>query len=507
MAWKQQDVTDPGQRPGVYTNFIEAAQAFISGGITGVVAATVTAAWGKEGEVVEITTTDDIRKYFTLNENYFEGIDSTDAAEAIISNRYSAPFVLKSLLEGGASRVLAYRVVGGTPTKASITLKDNHETPASRVNSFIVTSKYSGKGGDSFSIQVGLKPESTDTRITLYDPAGLVVGTWDGANVGALVTAINNDEDNDYITAAKATSAIADTTVLLAISKTNLAGGNGDEKASADALRGIKAGSYTAALPILSQENFEFMYLDTNDSGIKTSYIQWINSLQEEGKYRLMITGSSLAQAESAVITEATGRNNPAITHIYPGVKQKNYANLSTTYPGYLAAAKITGLASGLPLVSSPTFKTIPGIEDLEVRPSNEAIKGLLAGNVMPLVWNGRRLRLERAITTFNKSNSFFKKLKVVRILYSIANAINASMDEDFIGEINVDDAGIDSVFSTIGQFLTRQVSDGLIEDEFTIELDPDNPPFRDRFFTKIGIVPIDSAEYMYFTVAVGRAN
>ena len=121
MGWTDQDVVNPGQRPGSYTNFIEAATAFISGGVTGVVAAVVTAAWGKEGEAVEIRNTEDIRKYFTNIESNFIGVAQ---ASQTVSNRYSAPYILRNLLAGGAQRIIAYRVVGPNPVKSLLSFTE-----------------------------------------------------------------------------------------------------------------------------------------------------------------------------------------------------------------------------------------------------------------------------------------------------------------------------------------------------------------------------------------------
>ena len=485
MPWRPQDVTDPRQRPGTYVNFLEQAQALISGGVTGVVAAIVTSAWGKAGEVVEIRNSDDIRKNFTLREDDFEGV-----VNPTINDRFSAPYVLNQLLQGGVSRVLAYRVVGPVPVSATVNLQDNAVASADLLS---VTSKYSGVGGNFFTISVGDTPNATTKRLTLSDPEGIVVGVWDESNARRMRELVNGDESNDYIVLevlGTPTDQLGD------VDSVSMAGGNGDEG-------NIVVGNYVAAQSILSQENFEMLYVDAADSSVLNSFIAWIHDLEDEGKMRMIVIGSQLGVDTNAAITDAD-QDDPSVVYIYPGAKQRDQSEALITYPGNLFASNICGIMSGLPLGSSPTFKSVSGVEDLEVRPSNLDIRDLLAGNITPIVWNGRRFRIERGITTYQDDDSYYKKIKTTRILYNIANAINLAFDEDVIGEVNNDEDGRNGAINVVSEFLDIQVDDRLIEPGYIAEIDPSNSSRLDRFFLRIGLLPIDSIEYVYFTIAVG---
>ena len=248
-----------------------------------------------------------------------------------------------------------------------------------------------------------------------------------------LVSKINGDSSNDYVDVVAITGQGSENLGNLAA--TNLANGDGMENSAV-------IGNYTPAQNVLSQEEFEILVLDTSDSAIVSGFRSWLGDLEDQGKYRMMFTGSTTGLTASAAVLAATGMNNAQVGYVYPGVKQDDLAEIEQTYPGYLAAAKVAGIIAGLDLESSPTYKTVTDINDLESRPSNSDIQDLLAGNVIPLVWNGRRFRIERGITTLNDNDSYFKKIKIVRTLNNIANALNFAMDEDIIGEINNDEDG-----------------------------------------------------------------
>ena len=53
-------------------------------------------------------------------------------------------------------------------------------------------------------------------------------------------------------------------------------------------------------------------------------------------------------------------------------------------------------------------------------------------------------------------------------------------------------------------QFLGTLSSRGLIESEYTVELDSSRAPTLDGFFLLVGVIPIDSVEFVYFTIRVG---
>ena len=502
VTWTQADVTAPGRRPGTYINFQSRATGLITGGLTGVVAATVKAAWGDPDKIYTIRSQDDVRKYFSNSEEIFN-----TTLPDVIGNVYNAPYILNNMLAGGVRTILARRLVGpaatGNTGKSGLTLVDNASTGV-----IIIYAKYPGRHGDTFTAQVSGVPGATTQQIVLRDNDGDVVGTWvSTVNVGTgsgivddLIEVVNGDVNNDYVTVAK----LADGSGTLAtVTATNLAGGDGDEE-------NIVLGDYQEAQTAFELENFEWVYFDTDDSTIKASCRTWVLRQRNQGNKILYMTGSSLAETDAQAKVSAQIIEDHSVHYIYPGSKQDNLAGDEVTYPGYLFAARIIGSIAGLRLTESPTFLTVSGVNDLEKRLSGVSVEDVLASGVMPIVWDGARYKIERGINTLIPVNfaSYesepFQKVKIVRILDNTHNVIKKSSDDTLVGKILNNENGRRNVISLFDAFMSSQVLAGLWEEGYVVRLDPDNAPSGDRFFVSIGGQPIDSAEFIYFTVNVG---
>ena len=501
VTWKQSDVTAPGRRPGTFVNFGARAQALITGGLTGIVATTVKAGWGPTDKVVSITTLEEMTKYFSASEELF---DSSLADN--ISNRYNAPFIIENLLFGGVSRVIARRLVGPGSAVSDLVLADT--TAVTPVNVITAEAKYPGRWGDTFKVQVVNTPGAMTQQINLRDDNNNVIATWvstvnrgvGSSIVDDLISIVNSDSDNDYITLVKSADGNG---TLATISFTALSGGDGDED-------NIVISDYDEAQSDFSLEKFEMIYLDSDDATIRADMVSWVQIQRNQGKSIQLVTGSSLGESVATAATNAgVTIDQPFVSYIWPGFKRNDRSGVERTYPGYLAAARVAGILSGLPLVSSPTFQSITLINDLETRAGNSDVMTLLAGGVMPLVWDGTRYKIERGINTLvppytSLQNEFYSKIKVMRILDNINNVINTAISDAYIGKINNNPEDRKSAFDAMRQFLGTQVTADLILDNYTVELDPNNAPTVDGFFTLIGIQPVDSVEFMYFTILVG---
>ena len=496
VTWTSADVTDPGRRPGTFINFGSRAQALIRGGLTGRVAATVKAGWGPIDRVVQITTTEEMMRYYSPSEELFR---STLAD--VIANRYNSLYVIENLLAGGVSRVLVKRLVGPNPILSTLAMQDD-----ASLNVLTVQAKYPGRWGDTFKIQVVNTPLALTQQIVLRNNDNNTIATWvstvdRGATSGIvdnLISIVNADNNNDYIELVK----IADGSGTLATTSfTSLDGGDGDED-------NIVLSDYDEAQAAFSLENFEIVYLDTDDDTIRQDMINWVEEQRNDGKAIQLVTGSSLGESVDTAVTNAVAIHRPFVTYVYPGVKRNDRSGTERTYPGYLAASRITGAMAGLPLISSLTFLSINSVNDLETRLSNSEVMTLLAGGVLTLVWDGARYKIERGINTLTPpytslQNESYSKIKVMRILDNINNIINTSISDTYVGKINNSPEGRSAVLKAVRQFLGTQNNNGLILPNYTVGYDPDNPPTLDGFFVLVGIQPIDSLEFIYFTILV----
>ena len=504
VTWTQGDIVDPRRRPGTYVNFTKKSQGVVRGGLIGIVAATVKAAWGPPQEVVEINSFADIQRVFSLEEGLFSA-GLTD----ILANKFNAPFILDSILRGGANKILAQRLVGPATTgdvgKSIRTLED---TTGTAIDVITLRAKYPGVLGNQLTATVSNVAGASTQQIILRNDTGTILGRWTstvdaGSSSGIvdnLIAIINADRSNTWVDAVK----IADGNGTLAIAAAvNFSGGDGDEE-------NIVIGDYTDAQSMFEREIFEYIYFDTDNTSIRNAGFAWVQSQRDNGKRVVMINGSSLAEDVDTAITNARSIADPSYIYVYPGAKRNNFDDDEVTYPGFMLAAQIVGEIAGLPLASSPTFQPVQSINDVEVRLNGDDIGKLLEGGVMPIIWDGARYKIERGINTLTEGffsdheNEFYTKIKIIRILDYIANSIRMSIDDNFIGKIPNNDEGHRIIINSISAFLDNQVDGELIESNYTVEIDPDNMPTLDRFFLVIGIQPVDSLEFMYFTISVG---
>lgn len=105
-------------RPGLFINFVPAAIAAISPGVSGVVASIVKAPWGPDNAVVEITSEADLLNYFTQAD----------------TSPYNAYYEGHHAFLGGARSVKMYRIEGSGAAKATHQFLDTSSTPIFTVN-------------------------------------------------------------------------------------------------------------------------------------------------------------------------------------------------------------------------------------------------------------------------------------------------------------------------------------------------------------------------------------
>jgi hypothetical protein len=310
------------------------------------------------------------------------------------------------------------------------------------------------------------------------------------------VNMINNDDAHYWITAAF----IEDGNETFVNASAALAGGVDHEN-------GVVAADYVEATDAFENEDFSTVYFDQAPGAILTTCGAWVNTVRAAGKKIIMVTGSDSGDAVSAAKTDAEAFNNEGIVYIHPGYTDDNEGAVLTTYHGYLAAARVAGIIAGQTFRETPTFQQISGITDLVVRLGSTNVKSLLTSGIVPLVYDGRNFKIERGVTTLSNPSTTQsadnQKIKIVRILDNINNAVVNAISDTIIGQVSNDDQGRSMVISLITNFLYTMSVDGAIEETYTVEEDPANPPVDDRFYIRIGLTPIDAIEFVYLTVEI----
>ena len=493
--WKLGDVQKPTQRPGLYTRFITEAVNVIARGSTGIVACASKNNWGELGVV--------------------KRVNSFTEFTAEYGNTGEANKVVEFIFSGGASEVVFYRPTGAGAAKA------DNDILLSTVLQLGLEAKYEGTRLNAFSSEV-ISSTGEPIVVNLYDDKDNLIASWtsdiDHATEGLfldIVAKINDDESNVYVVASTDVTGANDT-----VANNTLAANSGDLANFANGVDPtLVASSYTDAVENLEQEYFASIYFnlnptDTTEGPFLTSAIELVDNWRDIGKNVRFVTGSG--EDSTGVFDDLATANAKAVLYnsmgvefVHPGARLLEN-RVTTSYAGYELAAHVAGLMSSLPLDVSPTFVPLRlPIVDLNTRYGNANIKTMIGSGVLALVYDGSKFKIERAINTLtvlgaNQNNSF-KKIKVVRILDAILNALNISMNDQVIGKYINDQEGRENVIVLVSRFLDIQANDDLISEDFVVISDPDNPSSEDRFFLLIGLKVEDSIEYIYNTIELAN--
>ena len=494
-TWKIGDITRKDQRPGFYTRFVAQAELAVAGGQTGIVACATISDFGPLASVRRLNT---IGEFERLYQDTFSPVPS------------NANHIVRNIFLGGARNVLFYRIGGTAAAKALRDLEDTEATPRDILT---LTAKYEGNRGNGFRISVIIV--AMKVTITLIDSDNTVLTSWTREEnngtvdlVEDFVDDINNDEDNIWVDASTnvggtGSSAITNDTTsntFAVQSVASFSGGVNPTVADAD---------WEDARSAFENEDFSTAYFDvspTDNTTVWESTRDWVTEIRDTIRDIIWVTGSDSADTLDQALTAASNVNEPGIVYIHPGWSTRSN-NAVNERDAYKQASRIAGLIAGLPLSQSLSYRALGFIEDLSVRYGNADIKRMIAGGIMPIVYDGRNFKIERGVNTLtvlgdNQDNSF-KKIKTIRILDGINNALNASTADNIIGKIDNDRDGRSVVLGAYSGFLDGQANLGLIEDDFNVETDPDNEPTLDRYFVRYGIRPIDSIEYVYNTIEI----
>jgi Phage tail sheath C-terminal domain/Phage tail sheath protein subtilisin-like domain len=486
-------------RPGIFINFITTAIAAINPAAKGTVALAVRASWGPDNVVNPCFSQSDLINFYGTNE----------------TAPYNAFYAGKNALWGGATRLNIYRMESaGTPgTKATKIFLDG-----AAATEFTLTGKYNGVRGNNFTVTVQVDAvDATKTDVILFE-SGVQLAIWTNKLVNRaiaghtadIVATINNDPLNFWVIAAvTGTDLVGAPSTPASITATAMAGG-GDGAA-------LVTADYSAAMTALEAFQFDTFTVDVTEtdlSGITATIDAWILNQRNYGKRVFWVMGSSLGETAATAQANAILRNKEYVSYVWPGVKQLNYAGAQVTYRGAAFAAQLAGMKASLGYGTGFTNRLLVNVIDLETRPLNAvATINITAGVLTLIVDSDQKPKMDKGITTLtNVSTAYpgkvlpasFKKVSIVNTIDALANSITISANENYVGMVPNDDLGQKSLMSVTRDFLQWLAGQRGIKGGYTVDLDPGNPSVGDRVFLILGVTPIDTMDFIYFTVVIG---
>ena len=443
--------TDKPVLPGLYLNFRSAGLSTIQAGERGTVAMPVKAIWGATDKIYTITSEKELTDAFTDNVS--------------VGTAYK---LVRLALLGGAKKVLAKRITDGTEAKASVTLKDTTTTP---VNVLKLEGKYTGTWGNNFKVTVQTNLyDNTKKDIKLLVGSTLVYTfTVSGTSIADVVTTINNDTNNKWITATK----LADGNGVLAnITGATFSGG-------ADGIAGITNTNYTNALTDFEKEQFNLFVLDgMTDSGLQASIKAWIERLREEGVGVMAVVGGPATDDKSVnavnkAITRSSSFNYEGIINVGVGA----YLD-GVEYASSEIACWVAGLIAGQTLSQSTTYAVAP-FSDVNRRWTRGEMEQAINGGVFLLYNDGEKVKVLKGINTLTSlaqgQNNSWKKIRAIRVMDAINNDLVKTAEDNYIGKVNNTTAGRTALIQACKEYMKTLAVGGVIEtDGWDVKLDPD---------------------------------
>ncbi|HUT56896.1 MAG TPA: hypothetical protein VNA25_03360 [Phycisphaerae bacterium] len=267
---------------------------------------------------------------------------------------------------------------------------------------------------------------------------------------------------SDYVTAEINT---ARDTILKVVGYTYLAGG----------IEGVTTTThYEDALAQVNNEDVQLEWVDSTSAAV------WAVVDENCITYRRVgFTGVAYGTALATVENNATVLNSDRIAHCYPGFTAYNDAGVATNYGSNMLAAKVCGVAAGLPEMEPLTRKLVGKIIELEYALTEAEQEDCIDNGVLAVVKKpgGTTYRVVQGLSTLQFAGQWTEtaqtpEISLRRTLDYILRDQILTMDQ-YIGT-HTGKLGASELFETLTSFLKTQVSLGrLVEDYGDDERDP----------------------------------
>lgn len=438
-------------RPGAYIKFQGVPSNENITGSRGIVTFAAPIGWGPEGELIKITVND---------------LYNSNLEKLIGANIYSeAAKLIKAALENAHTLLLYRGDKGGAKAKAELTVGTNIKLTAE--------AKYAGKAGNTISISV--------SQVT----GGYAVNTYLGSTLKEtqIVTSIEDLENNDFVTFT-GEGDIAQEAV-----NTLLTGGTDGTFANEN---------YVEYLAILKNTQFDtlaaYKFGDAqifNGEDIKA----FVQEMRETRGIKCQAVINNYVAANYEGIISTNGQ----------GVKYADGTELNAEE----FVVWVAGATAGADVTESNTYKIVANAREITGNVTEDDIEELLTqGYLVISVRRDGAIVIEKDINTLvtlrDDVTKAFKENKVIRLLDAVANHIALDFEQNYIGKVSADNAGLALFKASIISYLTELQNSGAIinfnsSEDVKLELGEQ----ADSFYSEIYIQPTYSVDKLYMVVNV----
>lgn len=439
-------------RPGAYIKFQGVPSTDNIVGSRGVVTMAAPIGWGPENKLIKITVND----LYNSNLEKLIGVNIYNAKAKLV----------KAALENAHTLLLYRGDIGGNKAEGTLTVGTDI--------SLKVTAKYAGSLGNTISVSV-----------KQAFSGGYMVNTYLGSTQkdSQIVSNINELVSNDYVDFE------GEGVPTEEVVNTLLTGGTDGT---------FTTQNYTEYLAMLKFQEFDtlaaYKFTDSelfNGGDIK----DFIQEMRETRGVKCQ-----------AVINNYAAANYEGIISTYnQGVKYSDGTELS----GEEMVVWVAGATAGADITESNTYKVVTNAVEITGTVVEDDIEGLILTGY--LVISKRRdgaIVIEKDINTLvnlrDDVTKAFKENKVIRLLDAVANHIALDFEQNYIGKVTSDSAGLSLFKASIITYLTElQTSGAIINFNSTTDVNVELGDQEDSFYSEIYIQPTYSVDKLYMVVNV----
>lgn len=434
-------------RPGAYINFKAVPKSSMTTGDRGIVAMGLNLDWGKEGELIEVLSSD----LLDGSSRKAVGFTAFDEESKLLAGALSYAY-----------KALVYRKnIGGI--KASATL-----------GQLVVTARYSGTFGNK--IIIAIEVEDIVYTVTTY---------VDGETVDIQkVSEVTELTDNDYVI-FRYDNTIESDTVIAITAGTALTGGSNADVSDTDA--------YPRMLKLLNMAHWQTMACFSSEAAIKKNVLTFIKQMRDdEGRY------------VQTVLADYDGADYEGVINLINGVTVDG-----VDFTKEEAAAIVAGMTAGANFNESNTARKVTGATKIIGELTNtEIIKALGQGKFLFSTNSKGEVKVEQDINslhTYTKDRNYnFSKNRVIRTLDEIGTTTKETWEDTYTGKVDNNGTGR-SLFKadlvSYGNELQRLSGIQEFNGSDDIEISQGND--LDSVLVTWAVKPVDSMEKLYMTVNV----
>lgn len=448
-------------RPGVYINYSSSPATLASMGDRGVVCIGKQLDWGETGKTIVIE----------------------DPAECFVKLGYDQMndemIWLRQLLVGtnrsaGASKILVWRLGASGGAAATATQTDS----GSNSNSIRATAQFDGTRGNDISVIVTADPDNTSS-LTIFYVQTLVSGSLVDSQTlkasGASVP-LSGLQDNEWVKFTVTGNAFASSLTLTG-------GSNGTPSATA----------YSDFMSAMELETWNVLAYGGDDAVTKSALATFVKRLSnDEGK------------KVQACLWNYPSADNECVISVAP--------QYITDLSGHLFTSEemvcwVAGATAGATVSQSLTYAAHPDAATLSpILTSSQQIDAINAGQFAFIEEFGaiKNLQDNNTFTTFAATKGkAFRKNRVIRVLFGLANDIYRVFAQYYVGNTNNDEFGRGLLKAEILELMYRYQGNSALQnvvaDDVTVTAGVDS----DAVLIEVYCQPVDSIEKIYINITI----